>query len=90
MLEPGAAHHLRADQPGAVTPSLAAKSLHRDTCHRGEHEPAGDLDPTDPPGLPKIYLHRGENSTRGPVLTTLARIATIPARDGALAPRFFF
>src|SRR6476620_1668921 len=89
MFQPGAAHHLGTDETGPEAPTLAAKCLHRDTGHRGQHEAGRDLDLADPPGLPKIYLHRAENSTPRPLLTTLARVATIPARDGALAPRFF-
>src|SRR6476620_8512800 len=89
MFQPGAAHHLGTDETGPEAPTLAAKCLHRDTGHRGQHEAGRDLDLADPPGLPKIYLHRAENSTPRPLLTTLAAVATIPARDGALAPRFF-
>src|SRR6476646_5908041 len=89
MFQPGAAHHLGTDETGPEAPTLAAKCLHRDTGHRGQHEAGRDLDLADPPGLPKIYLHRAENSTPRPLLTTLAPVATIPARDGAHAPRFF-
>ena len=34
VLDPGAAHHLRADEPGAVAASLAPKRLHADARHR--------------------------------------------------------
>src|SRR6266496_5013538 len=89
MLQPSATHHLRADETGPVAASLTAKGLHGDTRHWGQHQASRDLNVADPPGLPKIYLHRAENSTARPLLTTLAHVATIRARDGALAPRFF-
>src|SRR5712691_3656266 len=89
MLQSRAAHHLRADETGPVASALAAKGLHRDTGHRRQHKAGRDLDHTDPPGLPKTYLHRAKNSIPRLLLTTLPGVATIRARDGASAPRFF-
>jgi hypothetical protein len=57
VLDPGAADHLRADEPGPVAASLPAKCLHADACHRREDEARRDLDVTDPPGVLKVDLH---------------------------------
>ena len=57
VLDPGAADHLRADEPGAETASLAAKCLHADPCHRREHEPRGDLHVADVPAFAQVDFH---------------------------------
>ena len=62
VLEPGAADHLRADEPGAEAAALAAEGLHADARHRREHEPRRDLDRPDPPALTEIYLHNSRKS----------------------------
>jgi hypothetical protein len=63
VLEPGAAHHLRADQSGPVAPALTPERLDAHPGHGSEHEAGRDLDFRDPPGLTKIYLHRAGNGT---------------------------
>ena len=63
VLQTGAADHLRADEPGPITPPLAPEGLDADPGHRGKDEAGGDLNRPDPPGFSKIYLHRAENST---------------------------
>ena len=50
VVEPGAADHLRADEPGAEPPSLSAERLHAHARHRREHEARRHLDGPDPPG----------------------------------------
>jgi len=55
--EPGAAHHLRADEPGAETASLAAKRLHTDARHRRQDEPRGDLHVADVPAFAQVDFH---------------------------------
>ena len=45
VLEAGAADHLGAHEPGPEPASLAAKGLHADTGHRGEHDPAVESRP---------------------------------------------
>ncbi len=44
-------NHLRAHQPGPESTSLAAERLHRDTGHRRQHDPGGNLDIPDVPVL---------------------------------------
>ena len=56
VVEPGAADHLGADEPGPVAAALAPKRLHADARHRGEDEPRRDLDVADPPGLMEIFV----------------------------------
>ena len=51
VLDPGAADHLRADEPGAETAALAPERLHADARHRRQHEPSRDLDIPNPPAL---------------------------------------
>ena len=63
--EPGAADHLRADEPGAEAAALPAEGLHAHACHRREHEAGRDLDVTDSPGFVEIYLHNRPNRSRG-------------------------
>ena len=58
--EPGAAHHLGADEPGAEAAALSAKRLHADAGHGRQHQPRGDLDRPDSPDFSQIYLHRGQ------------------------------
>ena len=60
--EAGAADHLGAHQTGSETASLAAKGLHADPRHRGEHDPAVNHDRADAPGCVQIYLHSGRKS----------------------------
>ena len=89
--EPGAADHLRADEPGAEAAALAAEGLHAHARHRREDEPGRDLDGPDPPGFVQIYLHRGQIVAADPAFDVgRRRIGTMPARDGAFAPRIFF
>ncbi len=87
--EAGAADHLRADEPGAETTTLAAKRLHAHACHGRQNEPRRNLDVPEAPGFVKIYLHTSENRSRGLCLTLTATPGTMPARDGAFAPRIF-
>ena len=54
VLDPGAADHLRADEPGAEAASLAAKRLHADACHRRQDEARRDLDVADVPAFAQI------------------------------------
>ena len=61
VLEPGAADHLGADEPGPVAAALTPEGLNADAGHRGEDEPRRDLDVADPPAFVKIYLHRAGN-----------------------------
>ena len=63
VLQPGAADHLRADEPGPVPAALAAECLDADPGHGGQDEAGRDLDLPDPPRLAKIYLHRAENGS---------------------------
>ena len=58
VVQSGAADHLRADEPGAVTASLTAKGLHAHAGHRSEHQASRDLNRPNPPRRAKIYLHR--------------------------------
>ncbi len=58
VVNAGAAHHLRADETGAVAPALPPEGLHAHAGHRREHEPRGDLHGADAPRVTKIYLHR--------------------------------
>ena len=71
VLDPGAAHHLGADEPGSVAPSLTAKCLHADACHRGEDEARGHLDGADLPALAEVDHGRRMVLTRR--LTLLER-----------------
>jgi len=58
VLDPGCGDHLRADQTGAETASLAPKSLDADPRHRRQHDPGGDLDAADRPRLLEVHRHR--------------------------------
>ena len=60
VLDPRAADHLGAHEACAVAPSLPAKCLHADACHRREHEARRDLDVADPPGLGEVDLQGGK------------------------------
>jgi transcription elongation factor GreA len=62
--EPGAAHHLRADEARAEPATLPAEGLNAHAGHRREHDSCRDLDVADAPGGAKIYLHRGGNPSR--------------------------
>ena len=62
VLDPGAADHLRAHETRAEAAALAAKRLDAHAGHRREHDPAGNLDCPDPPGVSEIYLHSGRKS----------------------------
>ena len=57
VLDPGAADHLRADEPGAEAASLAAKRLHADARHRRQDEPRRDLHVADVPAFAQVDLH---------------------------------
>ena len=57
VLDPGAADHLRADEPGAETASLAAKRLHADARHRRQDEARGDLHVADVPAFAQVDFH---------------------------------
>ena len=57
VLDPGAADHLRADEPGAEAASLAAKRLHADARHRRQDEPRGDLHVADVPAFAQVDFH---------------------------------
>ena len=54
VLDPGAAHHLGADEPRAETAPLAAERLHADARHGGEDEARRHFDGADPPGLTQV------------------------------------
>ena len=58
VLDPGHGDHLGADEARPVAAALAAKCLHRNACHRRQHDAAGDVDPADPPGLREVDVHR--------------------------------
>ena len=58
VLDAGAAHHLRADEPGPETAPLAAERLHAHARHRREDQARRDPNVADPPGRTEIYLHR--------------------------------
>ena len=58
MVQSRTADHLRAHEPGAVAPSLAAERLHAHARHRRQYEPRRYLDRPNPPGRAQIYLHR--------------------------------
>ena len=51
VLDPGAADHLRADEPGAVAAALAAKRLHADARHRARARAASGSRRPDPPAI---------------------------------------
>ncbi len=57
VLDPGAADHLRADEPGAEAAPLAAERLHADTGHRRQDEARRDLDVPDAPAFAEIDGH---------------------------------
>ena len=57
VLDPGAADHLGADEPGAEPASLAAERLHADARHRRQDDARRDLDVADPPALSQVDLH---------------------------------
>ena len=88
VVDAGAAHHLGADETGAVTPTLPPERLHAHARHRREHEPRGDLYGADAPRVTKIYLHRARILCRKRDCTGRGRMATMPAR-GSLRPRLF-
>ena len=71
VLDPGAADHLRADEPRAVAASLAPKGLDADTRHGGEHEPRRDLDGADLPRFAKV--DHGRRMVLAGCLTLLER-----------------
>ena len=54
VLDPGAADHLGAHEPGAVAASLATKCLHADARHRRQDEARGHLDGADSPGFAEV------------------------------------
>ena len=54
VLDPGAADHLGAHEPGAVATSLATERLHADTRHRRQDEARGHLDGPDSPAFAEV------------------------------------
>ena len=54
VLDPGAAHHLGAHEPGSVAASLAAERLHADPRHRRQNEARGYLDGADSPAFAEV------------------------------------
>ena len=57
VVQPGAADHLRADEPGPEAAALAAERLDADAGHRSEHEAGRNLHRPDPPGRAEIDVH---------------------------------
>ena len=91
VVEPGAAHHLRADEPRAEAPPLAAKGLHADARHRREHEARGDLDRRRiAQELAKIYLHRARNRNRGAIDDRPRASLQSPPATAPVRRAFFF
>src|SRR5581483_6122169 len=87
VLDPGGGHHLRADEPRAETPALAAERLDRDAGHRREHEPRRHLDVADRPRFLQIHGHGFDrNRVR---LTVVDAGGTIRPRRGAVRQRLF-
>src|SRR5207253_8603579 len=61
VVDPGAAHHLGADEPGAEAAALPAERLDADAGHRRQDDAASDLDGPDAPRFAEIRLHEASN-----------------------------
>src|SRR5262249_19826774 len=85
MLDAGATDQLRADEPGAVPPTLATKCLHADARHRREDEARGHLDGADSPGFAEV--DHGCRMVLASRLTLLERGSYHSAVVGAGGPR---
>src|SRR2546423_966286 len=57
----GAGYYFRADEPGPVASSLAAKCLHADSGYRCEDDVRWDFDIVDPLWFLEIHLYRVGN-----------------------------
>ncbi len=57
VLDAGHRDHLRADETGPEAATLAPKGLDADAGHRGQNEPARDLDAPERPALCQVDVH---------------------------------
>ena len=86
VLDPRAAHHLGAHEPGAVPAALAPERLHADAGHWRENEACGHLDSADLPRGAEVD-HGGSADRRRRLTFVLPCSYDSRPFDGAGGPR---